>query len=136
MTDRRPPDRSRGPRPNDNSLRMEMDQAVRAYVEAISPEQRPLFDRVLALLLEAVPDVALTISYQIPTFKLGGRRLYLAAWKHGISLYGWGADRDGGFSARHPELKSGRGTIQIGPEQARLIPDEEFLALARAVLAP
>ena len=114
---------------------MEMDPAVRAYVEAIDSEQRPLFDRIHALVHEAVPDVALAISYQIPTYKVGRRRLYLAAWKHGVSLYGWGADRDGGFSARHPELRSGRGTIQIRSEQAGLIPDEEFRALARAALA-
>ena len=32
----------------------------------------------------------MTISYKIPTYKVGKHRLYLAVWKHGVSIYGWG----------------------------------------------
>ena len=111
-----------------------MDAVVQDYIEAIAPEHRPLFDRLHRLILEAVPDADVVISYDIPTYKVGGRRLFLAAWKHGVSIYGWGEDRDGGFIAGHPELKSGRGTIRLRPHDAAGIPDEEFRDLARAVL--
>jgi hypothetical protein len=76
-----------------------------------------------------------TISYNIPTYKVGKHRLYLAVWQHGVSIYGWGADRDAGFSARHPDLLSGKGTVQIRPEDAAAISDEELRDLAGAALA-
>ena len=66
-----------------------MDEAVRGYVDAIDPAYRPLFDRVQRLLLTAHPDADVVLSYQIPAFTVGRRRLYIGAWRHGISLYGW-----------------------------------------------
>ena len=42
------------------------------------------------------------MSYKMPTYTAGGRRVLLAAWKHGISVYGWRKDDDGGFVERHP----------------------------------
>lgn len=111
-----------------------MDQAVQGYIDGIAPENRALFDRIHRLILAAHPDAALALSYQMPTYKLGGRRLYLAAWKHGVSIYGWQKDDDGGFMSRHPELKTSKGTIQLRPDQAEAIPDEEFLGLVRAAL--
>jgi uncharacterized protein YdhG (YjbR/CyaY superfamily) len=111
-----------------------MNDAVRDYIDAISPEHRPLFDRLQRLVLEAHPDAEVLLSYQMPTFKVGRRRLFVGAWKHGVSLYGWAQDRDAGFVARHPELVAGRATIQLRPEDAAGIPDDELRDLARAAL--
>ncbi len=77
----------------------------------------------------------MVISYQIPTYKVGRRRLYVGAWKHGISIYGWPQDRDGGFTARHPELRTSKGTIRLRPEDAASIGDDELLGLISAALA-
>ncbi len=109
---------------------------LREYIDRIPAAHRPLFDRLHRLVLEECPDAALVMSYKIPTYKAGSRRLFLGAWKHGLSIYGWGEGRDGGFAARHPELKSGKGTIQLRPEDAAGIPDDEFRELFRAVLQP
>jgi uncharacterized protein YdhG (YjbR/CyaY superfamily) len=111
-----------------------MDDAARNYIDAIAPEHRPLFDRLHRLVLEAHPDAALVLSYQIPTYRVGDRRLFVGVWKHGVSIYGWGQGRDAGFTARHPELKTGKGTIQLRPEDAVAIPDDEFRDLVRAAL--
>ena len=111
-----------------------MDAAVATYIDAIPAEHRALFDRLHRLILAVRPDVEIVISYAIPTYRAGRRRLYLAAWKHGVSLYGWHADRDGGFAARHPELISGKATLQIRPGAAAAIPDEEFVSLVEAAL--
>ncbi|MBV9379966.1 MAG: DUF1801 domain-containing protein [Streptosporangiaceae bacterium] len=113
-----------------------MDEAVRDYVDGIPPEHRPLFDRIHRLILEAHPDATVTLSYKMPCYKVGPRRLFLATWKHGVSIYGWRQDQDGGFVARHPELKTSTGTMQLRPEDAAAIPDDEFLALVQAALAP
>ncbi|MGH9276775.1 MAG: iron chaperone [Acidimicrobiales bacterium] len=101
-----------------------------------SPEHRPLFDRLHELILEEHPDAALTISYGIPTYRVGRRRLYLGVWKRGVSLYGWEQARDGVFTARHPELTTGKGTIQLTPANAAGLVDDELRALVRTTLSP
>ncbi|MFC5909343.1 iron chaperone [Streptacidiphilus monticola] len=113
-----------------------MDPAVQQYVDGVAPEHRTLFDRVHGLVLEAFPEAEPVLSYGMPTYRVGARRLHVGVWQHGISLYGWGKDRDGGFTARHPELLSGRGTIRLRPQDAAGIGDEELRALIRAALAP
>jgi hypothetical protein len=87
-----------------------MDDALRAYIEAITAEHRPLFDRLHRLILEARPDATVGLSYDMPTYKAGRNRLYLGAWKHGLSIYGWQQGRDAAIT------------------------DDELLALFRSVL--
>ncbi|QMU70609.1 iron chaperone [Streptacidiphilus sp. P02-A3a] len=111
-----------------------MEQELRDYVEAITPEHRPLFDRLHRLVLEAHPEAATSLSYGIPTYRVGRHRLHVGMWRHGASLYGWGQGRDSGFAARHPALTSGRGTIRLRPQDAAAIPDQELLELVRAAL--
>jgi hypothetical protein len=53
----------------------------------------------------------------------------IGAWKHGISIYGYGHDRDGGFTTRHPRIATSKGTIRLRPRDAASIPDDELLAL-------
>ena len=50
-----------------------------------------------------------------------------------MSIYGW--SDDAGFTARHPDLKTGRGTIQLRPEDAAGISDDELSTLIHAALA-
>jgi len=107
---------------------------VEAYVEAIEPANRPLFDRVRGLIVAACPDATVRISYGIPTFEAGRRRLYLGAWQHGVSLYGWQRGGDGGFTERHPDLVHGKGTIRLRLADAAAIDDGELTALAIAAL--
>jgi uncharacterized protein YdhG (YjbR/CyaY superfamily) len=111
-----------------------MDPAVSEYVEGIPAEHRPLFDRVHGLIMGVHPDAAVSISYQMPTYKVGKHRLYLGVWAHGVSLYGWGQGRDGGFTARHPELLSGKGTIRLRPADADGIADDDLTGLISAAL--
>jgi uncharacterized protein YdhG (YjbR/CyaY superfamily) len=114
---------------------MPVDEAVQRYIDAIPAEHRPLFDRLHGLILAAYPDAAVVISYRIPTYRVGRRRLYIGAWQHGLSVYGWPQERDD-FTARHPELKSSKGTIRLRPQDAAGLPDEELRDLVRAALEP
>jgi uncharacterized protein YdhG (YjbR/CyaY superfamily) len=111
-----------------------VDEAARAYIEGIPAGHRPLFDRLHRLILEACPGATVALSYKIPTYKLGGNRLYVGVWKHGLSIYGWPRDHDAGFGARHADLVTSKGTIRIRPQDAAAIPDQEFSDLARAAL--
>jgi hypothetical protein len=111
-----------------------VDDAVQAYLDVISDRTRPLFDRIHGLILGAHPDAEIRITYDMPTYVVGERRLYLAAWKSWVSLYGWSEGEDGGFVARHPELTSGQGTIKIRPKDAEGIDDDELRGLIRGAL--
>ena len=111
-----------------------MDDAARDYVEALASESRPLFDRVHRLILEVHPDAAVVLSHRMPTYVVGRYRLYVGVWKHWLSFYGWEPGRDGGFSARHPDLVTGKGTLQLRPADAARIPDAELSELVRAAL--
>jgi uncharacterized protein YdhG (YjbR/CyaY superfamily) len=111
-----------------------MDAAARDYIDGMAPEHRPLFDRLHRLILEAHPDVEVAFSYQMPTFKRGSRRLNVGSWKHGLSIYGWRQDADAGLLERHPQLRTGKGTIQLTPEAAAAIADDELRDFLRATL--
>ncbi|MET8417006.1 DUF1801 domain-containing protein [Streptomyces sp. NPDC005098] len=111
-----------------------MDKEVRDYIDGIPAEHRPLFDRLHRLILEAHPGAAVVISYKIPTYKVGSRRLYVGVRNHGVSLYGWQQGRDAGFATRHPALTSGKATIRLRADDAAAIADGELSDLARAAL--
>ncbi len=110
-----------------------MDDAVRRYRDEIASEHRPVFDRLHQLILSTCPDAELALSYEMPTYRIGRRRLNVGVWEHGLSLY-VSPSRDAGFSARHPELAAGKGTIRLTPEDAARVPDAEFRDLVRAAL--
>lgn len=119
-------------RPRDNGP---VDPAVEAYIERIPPKNRPLFDRLHDLVMRAHPDAAVVLSYEIPTYKVGDRKIFLGAWSHGVSIYGWGSGGDAGFLERHPQLRTGKGTIKLRAADAAAISDQEFSDLISAALA-
>jgi uncharacterized protein YdhG (YjbR/CyaY superfamily) len=113
-----------------------MDEGVQAYIDRLEPERRTLFERLHALVLATHPEAEVALSYDMPAYSVGRRRLNLGAWKHGVSVYGYRKDNDGGFVARHPKLASGKGTIRIRPLDAEGISDDEFRGLLGGALEP
>jgi len=83
-----------------------MDAGVAESIEALSPQQRPLFERLHAIVLDEHP------------------------------VHGWRGANDGGFVARRPTLSSGTGTLRIRPQDAEGISEEELQALLSGALAP
>ena len=112
-----------------------MDDTVQAYIDGIGPEQRPLFDRIHRLILDSYPTVDIVLSYKMPTYKVNGRSLHVAAWKHGVSLYGWDGERDGGFVERHPEMTNGKGTLRLRLAEAEMVTDDELRAVIDSALS-
>jgi hypothetical protein len=110
-----------------------LDAAVRRYRDEMDSEYRSVFDRLHQLIMQACPDAQVALSYGMPTYRIGRRRLNIGAWKHGLSLY-VSPNRDGGFSARHPDLAAGKGTIKLRPDDAARILDSELQDLVRAAL--
>ena len=118
-------------KPPDRARRADrIDEAVQGYIDAIPAGHRPLFDRLHRLILHARPDVTVGLSYRMPAYSAGGRRLHLGAWKHGLSLYGWPKDSDGGFVARHPD----RLPAALAAEQLRGAGRPGFVQALQALL--
>lgn len=113
-----------------------MDEAVRRYIDGIPAEHRDLFDRVHRLIRRLHPEAVVVLSYRIPTYEVGSRRLYVGAWKHGLSIYGWRGARADDFISRHPALKTSKGTLQLRPDDAAVLTDDELGDLVRAALEP
>lgn len=112
-----------------------VDSKARDYIDAIRAEHRPLFDRIQQLIFRAHPDATVVLAYGMPTYRVGESRVHVGVWRHGVSIYGWRQDDDGGFVARHPALKTSTGTIRIRPADAADITDDEFLQLLEPALA-
>jgi uncharacterized protein YdhG (YjbR/CyaY superfamily) len=108
---------------------------VRAYIDGIPEAYRGLFDRLRRLVESTCPDAELALSYKMPTFMLGHRRLYVGVWRHGISMYGWTGGHDGGFLERHPNLRTGKGTVRLRPQDAASVSDDELCDLIRSALS-
>ncbi|MBV9661630.1 MAG: hypothetical protein JO337_10785 [Acidimicrobiales bacterium] len=85
-------------------------------------------------ILEVCPEAEISLTYKMPTYASAARRLHVGVWRHGVSIYGWKARGDGGFTRRHPELRTSTGTIRIASNRAREITDDELRELARTVL--
>ena len=106
-----------------------------AYVDAIHPTRRPLFDRVHGLVMDVQPDAQVVLSYKMPTYVVGARQLHIGVWKHGLSFYGWQHGRDAGLAARHPHLDNGKGTLRLPLAEAAEMSDDELRAFLAAALS-
>ena len=58
------------------------------YIHSVPEDIQVVLQKARQTIRNAAPAVGERISYQIPTFTLDGKDLiYIAAWKHHISLY-------------------------------------------------
>jgi len=90
-----------------------MYKDVQSYINAVPEDRRPLFDQLQALIFELYPNVDVVISYQIPTYKAKSGWVGLGYWKKGVSLYTNGPHHIADFKARHPEIKTGKASINF-----------------------
>lgn len=111
-----------------------MDADVQDYIDSIAAEHRPLFDRVHRLIMEAYPEAGPTLSYGMPTYRVGDRKVHVGVWQHGVSIYGWDRERGAGFTSRHPDFLSGKATIRLPTRQAADVTDAELSELLRGSL--
>jgi uncharacterized protein YdhG (YjbR/CyaY superfamily) len=64
------------------------DARIDEYLATLPADQREALVQLRGQIARVVPDADETISYGMPTFKLGGRFLVsYAGWKHHCSIY-------------------------------------------------
>ncbi len=115
----------------DDDIRQE---AIRAYIAGMAPGTRSVFDRLERIIREERADAVTEMSYGMLRYRAGDRRLFVGAWKHGLSVYGWPQGREVDFVTRHPSLKTSKGTIRLPSAAATDITDDDLRVLVRAAL--
>jgi len=90
-----------------------MNKEVQQFVDAVSDERRPLYDKLHRLIMGMYPSAEVVISYGIPTYKAKSGRVGLGYWKGGVSLYAFGAHHLEEFRAKYPAIKTSTGTINF-----------------------
>lgn len=93
-------------------------QTIDAYHEAFSGEALARMQTIRKIINDTVPDVAETISYQIPCFKYNGYLIYYCAFSKHISLsYPYSATFWEHFKDDLAGYKKSKSAIQIPTAQ-------------------
>ena len=63
-------------------------KTIDEYIESFPKNVQSVLEKLRATVQEAAPEAVQSISYDMPTFKLNGKRLvYFSAWKNHIGFY-------------------------------------------------
>jgi uncharacterized protein YdhG (YjbR/CyaY superfamily) len=88
--------------------------SVGDYIASRPPAVRPTLRRVRAAIRKALPKAVETISYRIPTYRVGGKAvIYFAAWTHHYSIYPATRTLVAALGDELTALKIEKGTIRL-----------------------
>jgi uncharacterized protein YdhG (YjbR/CyaY superfamily) len=90
-----------------------MIDAVETYIQSVSDDRKHLFLRLQAMIYEKYSKVEVKISYGIPKYTHQEGWIYLGYWKKGVSLYTGIVEELAVFKAKHPSIKTGKGSINL-----------------------
>ena len=111
---------------------------IDAYIARQPGETQPVLQRVRRIIRKALPEAEETISYQIPTYKLGGQYVvYFAGWKEHWSLYPVTEPVSEELGSELASYKLSKGTVRFplaDPVPAKLV-ERIVRELARAAEA-
>lgn len=108
-------------------------ESVDDYITTFPPDVQTVLQAVRDTIHAAAPDAQESISYQIPTFSIGGRPVvYLAGWKKHISLYPI-PELDETLEQQVAPYLSGKGTTKF--LLAEPIPHELITVLVQRLVA-
>lgn len=102
--------------------------SVEEYLASLDPEVRSVLEEVRSTIHAAVPDGEDAISYNIPTLKIGDRRIvHYAGWKEHVSLYPMPDDED--LQGELAPYAAGKGTVKF--PISKPVPHDLIARLAR-----
>ncbi len=88
-------------------------ETVADYMASLAPEVRQRLQPVLDAIGRQLPEAELRISYQIPSFRLGGRTVVFAAgWSKHIAIYPVPAG-DEAFQQLVAPYRASKGTLKF-----------------------
>lgn len=88
-------------------------ESVDQYIASFPPDVRRTLESVRAAIRAAVPGTEERISYDIPTFALGGKYVvYFSGWKEHVSVYPI-PDADPALARELKPHMAGKGTLRF-----------------------
>lgn len=88
--------------------------SVDQYIDSFPLPIQSMLLEIRQSIYEVVPEVEERISYDMPAFELNGRTvIFVAAWKHHISLYPFSSGMIAAMKEASNYKTSGKGTIQF-----------------------
>lgn len=102
-------------------------KTIDEYLAKVTPAQRVEMERIRKIVHASVPQAEETISYDMPTFRLNGKHLFLfAAFKNHMSIFGNVED----FADKHEGYDlSGHGTLKFTEDKP--VPEDIIIAIVR-----
>jgi uncharacterized protein YdhG (YjbR/CyaY superfamily) len=103
---------------------------VEDYLDSLAPEVRRALEEVRATLHAALPEAEDAISYNMPTLRIGDRRIvHYAGWERHLSLYPMPDDED--LAEEMAPYAAGKGTLKF--PLAEPVPHDLIARIARSL---
>lgn len=90
-----------------------MDQALSGYFSAAPVDRQPLLGALHDMVLRLYPQADVSLDYKMPTYRVGDGWVAIANQKHYVSLYTRGYRHIERFKQRYPQIKTGKGCINL-----------------------
>ena len=90
-----------------------MNNDVQDYIESVPEERKPLFNKLVSLILELYPNADVKMWYRMPTFRAKSGWVALANQKYYVSLYTNSAEHIREFKAKYPNIKTGTACLNL-----------------------
>ena len=95
---------------------MDSYKTIDEYIETFPEEIQSILKEIRRVIHEAVPEATEKISYQMPTFYLGGNLVHYAAFQKHIGFYPTPSGTTQ-FSKELSSYKGGKGSVQFPLDQ-------------------
>lgn len=84
-----------------------------SYIENLPKNRIKRFQAISSLIVKLFPNVEQSMKYKMPTFEVNEHWIALANQKNYLSIYTCNALHLISFQKKHPEIKTGKGCINI-----------------------
>jgi uncharacterized protein YdhG (YjbR/CyaY superfamily) len=96
---------------------------VQTYRDDLAGKRQERFDVLHRLILGLYPDAEVSMRYRMPTYTWHDGWVALGNQKDYLSVYTCGAQHLADFKARHPDIKTGKGCINLRDADALPLTD-------------
>jgi len=109
------------------------DDALEDYLDKQRGARGRRLREIHALIERLYPDAEVSMKYRMPTFEWNGGWVAIANQKHYVSLYTCAAEHLNEFRHAHPEIRTGKGCINLrdGDE----LPVEDLALVVRSAMS-
>lgn len=90
-----------------------MAENIDDYIASAGDARRDRLQAIIGLVRRLYPDAVVSMKYRMPTFETAGGWVAVANQKHYLSLYTCSAEHLDAFKRLHPDIKTGKGCINL-----------------------